>query len=233
MLHRLRARLAVRSRLQARLHPQPAFPAERVSHRFGADRGRPVDRFYIERFLAAHRADVRGRVLEVAESTYTQWYGDGDVDRSDVLHHAPGNPEATLVGDLTTGDGIPEAAFDCFICTQTLTFVLDPADAVREMHRLLAPGGVLLCTFAGIAPISVEDREAWGEWWRFTTDSARRLFGDVFGQDAIDVRAHGNAHTAARFLFGYAAEEVDPAQLEHDDPEIELLITVRAQRQQD
>ena len=46
-----------------------------VSRMYGADRGKPVDRWYIERFLAAHTADVRGRVLEVAETTYTEWYG--------------------------------------------------------------------------------------------------------------------------------------------------------------
>lgn len=40
-----------------------------VSRTFGFDRGKPVDRWYIERFLAAHADDVRGRVLEVAETT--------------------------------------------------------------------------------------------------------------------------------------------------------------------
>src|SRR4051794_25676805 len=72
---------------------------EPLSRTFGFDRGRPIDRFYIERFLEAHRGDVCGHVLEIAEPTYTQWFGSG-VTRSDVLHAAPGNPQATLVGDL-------------------------------------------------------------------------------------------------------------------------------------
>jgi hypothetical protein len=46
-----------------------------ASRTFGFDRGKPIDRWYIERFLARHERDVRGRVLEVAESTYTEWYG--------------------------------------------------------------------------------------------------------------------------------------------------------------
>ena len=82
------------------------LPPAPVSRTFGFDRGKPIDRWYIERFLAEHAADVRGRVLEVAESTYTGWYGGDDVTTSDILYAAEGNPEATVVGDLTTGEGI-------------------------------------------------------------------------------------------------------------------------------
>jgi hypothetical protein len=46
-------------------------------------------------------------VLEVAESTYTGWYGGDDVTTSDVLFAAEGNPDATVIGDLTTGAGSP------------------------------------------------------------------------------------------------------------------------------
>jgi len=39
---------------------------------FGLGRGKPVDRHYIEDFLARNRDDIRGRVLEVGEDTYTR-----------------------------------------------------------------------------------------------------------------------------------------------------------------
>lgn len=184
----------------------------------------------MERFLEAHRADVRGRVLEVAEPTYTQRYGDGEVTSSDVLHAAPGNPEATLVGDLTTGEGIPQGAFDCFIATQTLPFIYDVAAAVRGMRDLLAPGGVVLATVPGISQISREDRRDWGDWWRFTTDGVRRLFTDAFGAGAVDVTAHGNVLVASAFLYGHAAEELSEDELRHQDPDFEFLMTVRATR---
>jgi len=203
---------------------------EPVSRTFGFDRGKPIDRWYIERFLAGHGADVRGRVLEVAESTYTDWYGGADVEHSDVLHAAKGNPHATIVGDLTTGAGIPEAAFDCFLMTQTLPFIYDVAGAVRGAHRLLRPGGVVLATVPGMSQISREDQRDWGDWWRFTSQGARRLFADVFGADAVEVSAHGNVLAACAFLYGLAAEELTEAQLAFGDPEYELLMTVRAVR---
>jgi len=201
---------------------------EPVSRTFGFERGKPVDRWYIERFLAAHAADVRGHVLEVAESTYTEWYGGDDVQRGDVLHAAPGNPVATIVGDLTTGKGIPADTFDCFVMTQTLPFIYEVADAVRGAHRLLKPGGVVLATVPGMSQVSREDQRDWGDWWRFTSQGARRVFAEAFGEDAVEVQAHGNVLAACAFLYGLAAEDLSEAQLAHRDPDYELLTTVRA-----
>jgi SAM-dependent methyltransferase len=212
-------------RLRRRLPPLPGL--EPVSRTFGFDRGKPIDRWYIERFLDRHRADVRGAVLEVAEATYTNWYGDGEVTRSDVLHRT-GTDQSTITGDLTTGEGLPEAAYDCFICTQTLPFIWDVHAAVRGMARVLKPGGVLLASVPGISQVSREDKRDWGDWWRFTGQGAQRLFEEAFAH--VEATAHGNVLVAAAFLYGYAAEELDDAQLGHDDPDYELITTVRAIR---
>jgi hypothetical protein len=201
---------------------------EPVSRTFGFDRGKPVDRWYIERFLAAHADDVRGRVLEVAETTYTEWYGGDDVTRSDVLYAAPGNPAATVVGNLATGEGLPREAYDCFVMTQTLQVIYDVAAAVRGTREVLAPSGVLLGTVPGISQISREDRRDWGDWWRFTSDSARRLFAEAYGPENVEVEAHGNVLSAACFLYGLAAEELSDEELAHRDPDFDFLMTIRA-----
>jgi SAM-dependent methyltransferase len=210
-------------RLRKRGHGLPGL--EPVSRQFGFERGKPVDRWYIERFLNAHRADVRGAVLEVAESTYTQWYGEGEVTKSDVLHRE-GNDDSTIVGDLTTGEGLPQHAYDCFICTQTLPFIYDVHAAVRGMANVLKPGGVLLATVPGMSQVSRDDKRDWGDWWRFTSQGTQRLFEEAF--EHVETEAHGNVLSAAAFLYAYAAEELAEAELEHRDPDYELLITVRA-----
>jgi hypothetical protein len=169
-------------------------------------------------------------VLEVAERTYTGWYGGDDVTTSDVLYAAAGHPEATVVGDLTTGAGIPEAAYECFICTQTLQVIYDIRAAVAGTRRLLAPGGVLLATLPGISQISREDNRDWGDWWRFTARSAQRLFAEAYGEEHVEVRQHGNVHAAAAFLYGLAAEDLDVSALERVDPDFHLVMTVRAVR---
>jgi hypothetical protein len=217
-------------RREARDPKLPLLPSEPVSRQFGSERGRPIDRWYIERFLKANAADVRGRVLEVAEPTYTQWYGEGAVTSSDVLYAAEGNPEATLVGDLVSGSGLAEQNWDCFICTQTLQFIADTTAAVAGTRRLLAPGGVLLATVPGISQISTVDDEAWGDWWRFNERGTRLLFEAEYGAENVTVERHGNVQAAAAFLYGMAAEDLETAELEREDPDYHMVICVRAVR---
>jgi hypothetical protein len=91
---------------------------------------------------------------------------------------------------------------------------------------VLKPGGVVLATIPGMSQVSRDDKRDWGDWWRFTSQGAQRLFEEAF--DHVEVEAHGNVLSAAAFLYAYAAEELTEAELEHRDPDYELLITVRA-----
>ncbi|HEX8742997.1 MAG TPA: polysaccharide deacetylase family protein [Thermoleophilaceae bacterium] len=200
-----------------------------VSGGFGFERGTPVDRHYIDRFLGAHAADVRGRVLEVSEDRYTRSFGGAAVESVEVLHVEEGNPRATLVGDLTDAPQIPDASFDCVICTQTLLLIWDVRAAIATIRRILRPGGVALVTVPGITRVCREEAESWGDYWRFTAQSARRLHEEAFGAGAVDVSTYGNVLTATAQLHGIAAEELPAEQLDAHDRDYEVLIGVRAE----
>lgn len=204
---------------------------EPVSRVFGFDRGTPVDRYYIEGFLAdtAHR--IRGRVLEIGDDTYTRRFGGERVERSDVLHATGEGEGATIVADLTNAPQIPDASFDCIIITQTLHFTFDMAAMVAEMHRVLAPGGTVLCTVPGISQISRFDMDRWGDYWRLTTLSARELFETAFASGSVDVRCHGNVLAAVAFLHGVALEELERADLDVRDDDYQLIVAVAATKE--
>ena len=199
-----------------------------VSRSFGCDRGRPIDRYYIERFLSSHAADIRGRVLEFGDDQYTRQFGGSGVVESDVLHARPGNPGATIVADIAAAEHVPTGAFDCIVCTQVLMYLYDIKAALRTLHRILKPGGVVLASFPGISQISRYDMDEWGEYWRFTSLSARRLFGEAFGPHNVVATAHGNVLAAIAFLHGLAVDELRTEELDHTDPDYELSIVVRA-----
>lgn len=212
---------------------EPAFPLpglEPFSRQYGFDRGKPVDRWYIERFLAAHAGDVRGRVLEIYEDTYTQWYGGDRVTSNEILHKGDDNPAATINGDLSTGEGLREQDFDCFVMTQTLLLIPDVREAIAWSRRVLRDGGVCLATVPGISQSPPYEDERATDCWRFTSRGTRLLFEEVYGEGNVEVAAHGNVLTACAFLYGMAAEELTEEQLTVDDPQYELLITVRAVR---
>jgi glycosyltransferase involved in cell wall biosynthesis len=207
-------------------HMRRLTPFSRV---WGFDRGLPVDRYYIEKFLAMNSGDIEGSVLEFGDGSYTQKFGGSRVVRSEVLYPVEGNPRATIVADLTQAENIPSEQFDCIICTQTLMFIFDVHSAMRTLYRILKPGGVLLLTGAGVShQISREDMEKWGDYWRFTSLSIRRLCQIVFPPSQITVEAHGNVFVAIAFLHGLASEELRQEELDAKDPDYEVLITVRA-----
>jgi glycosyltransferase involved in cell wall biosynthesis len=196
---------------------------------FGFGRGTPIDRGYITDFLSRHAKDIAGRVLEVGDDEYSRRFGGAKIIRQDILHIHPGNPRATIVGDLAKPDMLPPATFDCLVLTQTLHLIYDMAAAVREMRRALKPNGVVLLTVPGISRI---DRGEWGKdwYWSLTETSARRMFSDVFGPDRVQVETHGNVFAATAFLQGLALEEVSYAKLSVRDPAFPVIVSVRAQR---
>ena len=198
-----------------------------LSDGFGFDRGTPVDRYYIDRFIEENRGAIHGRVLEIKNSRYTHQFG-SDVVQRDVLDIDPTNRNATIVADLAAADGIPADAFDCFILTQTLQLIFDTRSAIFHAHRILRPGGVLLCSVPCVARITPGCIDS--DHWRFTRASCSRLFGDVFPRDRVTVRTHGNVLTAIAFLTGMAAEELRQRELDHDDENFPLLVTVRAEK---
>jgi SAM-dependent methyltransferase len=202
-----------------------------ISREFGFDRGHCIDRFYIEDFLSTYASDIKGRVLEIADNEYTTQFGGDRVTQSDVLH-VKGTPRATIVADLTNADNLPSNSFDCMIVTQTLQFIYDLRAAIATIHRLLKPGGVLLTTFPGISQISRVDMDQWGEYWRFTTMSAQQLFAEHFGAEGVTVQAYGNVFAAIALLHGLAQEDIEVDKLNPHDPDYEVLITVRAVKQE-
>lgn len=77
------------------------------------------------------------------------------------------------------------AAFDAVICIEVLEHVADPFQAVREIKRVLRPGGRLLLTTPFLAPYHgkkrtgyAADHQSYPDFWRFTHQGLAALFAD-------------------------------------------------------
>ncbi|HET9768749.1 MAG TPA: polysaccharide deacetylase family protein, partial [Thermoanaerobaculia bacterium] len=191
---------------------------------WGLERGQPLDRHYIETFLAGQREDIQGRVLEVKDAGYTRLFGGERVRRSDVLDVDAGNPDATVVADLCAATALATDTYDCFLLTQTLHVIYDLRAALAEAARVLKPGGVLLCTL----PVLSRRNDEGEDFWRLTEAAAWRLFAEVFPAEAVEVTAYGNVLAGAAFLYGLSPDELRPEELAHRDPDFPVLLGVRA-----
>ena len=200
-----------------------------ISRNFGFDRGLPIDRYYIERFLDRYKGDIHGRVLEIGDDEYSRRFGAERVSKQDILHVNPGNPSATIVGDLTDEKLLDPNGFDCIVLTQTLHLVYDMRCAIKNIHNALKPGGTLLLTVPAICPsIAMNGGSSW--YWSLTRLAAERLIGDFFGANNTHAEGHGNVFSATAFLQGLALEEVPVAKLDVSDAAYPVIVAVRAQK---
>jgi len=189
-------------------------------------RGQSIDRYYIMRFLTQHAADIRGHVLEVGSSTYTARVGGNRVTHSTVLHKQEASRLAAIVADLSDAPQMASATFDCIILTQVLQRIPDMRAALRTVHRILKPGGVLLASVPSVSQIWHHPSDSWHEMWRMTDAGARYLLAESF-PDA-EISAHGNALAAIALLHGLAVDELRRDELDFVDWEYQIVVLIRA-----
>jgi SAM-dependent methyltransferase len=195
--------------------------------RYGWRRGNPIDRRYIEDFLAANRGLIRGRCLEVGGAQYIERFGSATVKTIDVLDIDSSNRRATIIGDLQDLATVCDGSYDCVIVTQVMQYLQDPIAGSRELHRILAPGGSVLVSVPTMAPCDAKDLDR----WRFMPLGIRDLFVSNFGLDGVTVRSYGNLLTGLAYWAGLAQEDLPHKAWGFDDPFYPVIVTVRATRE--
>ena len=210
-----------------------------ISWSWGAERGTPIGRWYDKRFLDANAADIRGHVLEIRDTVYSSQYpgvtkvdvldkDESDTELAIAAAAAAGASEVTIVGDITNMPQVPADSFDCAIVTRVFQYLSDVPAAIRELHRVLAPGGVLLCAHSGV-PGRLTDLEGFeNEFAILSVRGTTTHMTEVFGEQNVTVTSWGNVLACIAFLRGVAAEEVGERRMLRHDPYYPQTITVRA-----
>jgi SAM-dependent methyltransferase len=93
------------------------------------------------------------------------------------------NPAADMLGPV---EALPveDGSFDIVLCNQVLEHCDDPAQAVRELRRVTAPGGRVLASTHGVQVYHPSPNDL----WRWTHAGLERLFRDNAAWAALDVR---------------------------------------------
>ncbi|MFN4276634.1 MAG: class I SAM-dependent methyltransferase [Ferrovibrio sp.] len=179
-------------------------------------------RHYIDTFLTHYDDAVHGRVVEFMPPYYRDRYQHRPTVTDYEVWDTVEAPGATIVGDLQAAGHLPDGCFNTFLCTHVLCNVPRPWLAVQEMHRLLAPGGVVLCTvpmvLQGYAPHP-------GDYWRMTPDSLRLLFADF---TRIEIHTYGNAATASGSPQYLMKHHFSPQVLDFHDPGCPSIVACAA-----
>lgn len=195
-----------------------------ISVKYGFDRGKPVDRLFIERFLEENKRAIRGKCLEVVDNSYTVRFGGTRVTTSDVIDIFP-TAKANIHGDLRNlRESIADNEYDCLIVTQTFNVIDDYGAAIAECRRILKPGGTLLVTMPTVSP-------AWNlaiNLWRFTPESSRYVFEKFFDPKKITISAFGNKPLAEAFWLGMAVEDMATEEITRKDESFPVIVGIQA-----
>ncbi|MFZ6015909.1 MAG: class I SAM-dependent methyltransferase [Patescibacteria group bacterium] len=105
---------------------------------------------------------------------------------------------ADIVGDIHQIP-LPDNSFDSVICSSVLEHVQDPRQAVKEIHRILKPGGAVFVMVPSIYPYHARPGH-YPDYWRFFEDTLNELFKD-FTQ--VEIVKRGKYFTALSFFFPY------------------------------
>lgn len=109
------------------------------------------------------------------------------------------NPVAELRGAVEDIP-VPDASFDVVLCTQVLEHCDDPAEAVRELRRVTAPGGRVLASTHGTWVYHPSPQD----YWRWTHAGLERLFRQHGEWSTVQVSPGvGTAGTLAMLLATY------------------------------
>ncbi|MCA9298902.1 MAG: methyltransferase domain-containing protein, partial [Phycisphaerales bacterium] len=188
-----------------------------ISPMVGNDRGTPIDRYFIDRFIEKNAHLVRGRVLEVKDRSYVDRFGGDRVTEVDVVDVIE-NPNANILADIRDLAPIADDTYDCLIITQVLQYVDDLDAAIATMKRVLEPGGSMLVTVPTMGKLDGQDDDVVGHFWRLSSDSARWLWGKHFAEEDLQIEAWGNVLLGLGFWIGLAQEELPRRAFAHFDP---------------
>lgn len=196
-----------------------------VSRKFGFDRGKPIDRVLIERFLSENRSLISGRTLEIGDNRYTKQFGE-NVTESHVLDVNTHNKKADIVSDIADMREVSDDSFDTIILTHVLGMVESQEKAISEIYRVLAPGGHVLVTTASFAPQQSQNKG----FTRYTAKGLVNLFDKTFNAKELKGQDFGNVYTGLAFWIGLAAEDTPEKIFTYDDPEYPCIATLIARK---
>ena len=111
------------------------------------------------------------------------------------------NPLADLEGAVERLP-VADASFDLVLCTQVLEHCADPALAVRELRRVVAPGGRVLASTHGVQVYHPSPEDL----WRWTHAGLERLFRENAAWAAVDVRPGGGTAACLAMLLAIYLE---------------------------
>ena len=141
------------------------------------------DRYLLSAFVVAHAEELQGDLLDIGGQHGERYRGFFAHVRSYKIL----DPDERCKPDIVaSAERIPleDASVDAILCMETLMYIPDLAVAIREIARILKPGGRLLASSSFLSVLCHEPHD----YWRLTPFSLRVLLAPYFDDIRIERR---------------------------------------------
>lgn len=197
---------------------------EPKSRDYGASLGGSIARYYIDLYVneCLNQLDLQGNtIVEIGDDRYGKLVRDSN---RIIIRNTDPNNDFFMFADIETGEGCEESICDAIILTNVLSCLFDIRGAISNSKKMLKPGGTAIITVPGIAQISQQDYNSYGQYWRFTPMCLEKLLREGFGKMDISIKSYGNVKAATSFLYGESVASLKKEELEYFDPDYPMII---------
>ena len=198
-----------------------------LSNDYGDSRGTPITRFYIQHFFLNLNHFDWGNCLEFEDNRYTDQFGK-NVTKYNTFKFSNkySDKDNLIIGDLTKITFLPKERFDFIVCTNVLNFIFDFESAIEGIYKMLKKKGKCIITLDGPSShISRYDMERWGDYWRFTDLSAKKVI-ERSNFKIKQTTVYGNPYACSAQLNGFSIQDIDQSKLFPSEKDYQLLIAL-------
>jgi SAM-dependent methyltransferase len=192
-----------------------------ICKRFGFSRGTPIDRYYLDKFVAQIRNRVVGATVEIGGARQNrELYRLTNVSEYTAID-AEAHDYVDVVGDAHESSLLAPDSADSILAFNVLEHCADPWLVARNMHRWLRTGGCAFCMVPNAQRVHNFPRD----YWRPLPDGVNWLFRD-FG--SRELSQYGNPTSVIASHLGIAAEELTQAELDAQHPDYPVATCIVA-----
>lgn len=191
--------------------------------RFGNLRGTAIDRYYLNKFIAEIRSEVKGVTLEIGGSKINRELYNFTNTSSYLTMDVDGGADLDIVGDAHDPNAVDEASLDSIVLFNVLEHCERPWVVVDNIYQWLKPGGQVFCLVPNAQRLHRTPRD----YWRIFPDALDSLFAR-FPQRKLYV--YGNLLTTMATYYGIASDELSREELDYYNENYPVANCIHAQK---
>lgn len=190
---------------------------------FGFERGTPIDRYYLDKFISSIRHLVKGKVVEIGGAlSNREQYGFENTSTYDAVDLLS-SPFVNICGDIHESNLLKPDYYDTILLFNVLEHCHTPQKVVDNIHNWLASSGYCLA----IVPNAQRIHNNPGDYWRILPDGMKTLFQNFA---KVQVTTYGSPTSLIASYMGIAAQELTHDELTEINPLYPVTTCLVAQK---